>query len=77
VTTNRTVEVAALFVAQELVISWELFGGENRARELIADGLVILAGLPKGISYWDHEALAASGKEAAELALLRAASGIV
>jgi thioredoxin reductase len=68
---QRELEVASLFLAQDLQPSWKGLGGEGAARELMRKGLMVAAGTAAGVRYWDHASLFASGVAAAESLLDR------
>lgn len=66
---SSEIDVVALFVAQDLVTSWSLFGNEARARKVGEKGRVAFAGIAMGLPYTDHIGLFESGVRAAERVL--------
>ena len=66
-TGERSLPVAAIFVANDPVVDWRILGGEEKAKLLVDQQRVFVAGLAAGIDYSDHAKLYADGIRAARL----------
>jgi thioredoxin reductase len=66
---RKHLEVSAVFVAQDLISDWSLWGDEHRAKVLGDQKKLFVSGLARGIEYWDHGALYADGIRAARQCL--------
>jgi hypothetical protein len=66
---RQIIPAEAVFVAQDPVVSWNLWGDAERCSELIRNKRLYPAGIAAGIEYWDHEALYNDGIRVAQLAL--------
>jgi hypothetical protein len=56
-----------LLAAPDPAANWHIWGGEDKAQELVRQGRLFLAGVPAGVAYHDHAGQVADGLRVARL----------